>query len=75
MTCPHCAAAAEGPHYIFNSRCIGCVARDVGRGPVFFHRNDSEEKAREYRQLLARVRLSPAAVMRARDLDRETAPA
>ena len=75
MTCPHCTAAAKGRHYVFNTGCQGCVARDVARGPVFFHRNDSDEKAREYRELLGRVRLSPAAVMRAREADRERAPA
>lgn len=73
--CQHCTAAARGPHYVFQAGCKGCQARDIARGPVFFHRNGSEEKAREYRELLARVRLSPAAVMRAREADRERAPA
>ena len=75
MTCGHCAAAAKGPHYVFKATCPACQARDIARGPVFFHRNDSEEKAREYRELLARVRLSPAAVMRASQADKERAPA
>jgi hypothetical protein len=67
--CPDCLAASERMHHGFRSSCDGCKARAVARGPAFFHRNDSDDKARQYRELLARVRLSPAAVMRARDAD------
>lgn len=75
MSCEHCAAAAEGPHFIFQRGCTPCMAREIARGPAFFHRNDSEEKAEEYRQVLVSARLSPAAVMRASQACKERTPA
>lgn len=75
MSCPHCAAAAQGPYYVFRKGCKGCDAREIARSPVFFHRNDSDEKAREYRELLITAQISPASVMRAKQADVERAPA
>jgi len=51
--CPHCDAAAQGPHYIFQRSCKACCARDIAAGP-WFHRSRAEGKqVKEYRAQLA----------------------
>ena len=71
MTCPACQAAETGDGYIYRKGCSGCTARQIARGPVFFHRNDSEDHAKAYRALLVAAQLSPASVMRASQADKE----
>ncbi|MEJ1935763.1 hypothetical protein WDZ92_36685 [Nostoc sp. NIES-2111] len=52
MTCPHCAAAAQGPHYVFQRNCKACSARDIAAGPQF-HRSRAEgRQVKEYRAQL-----------------------
>lgn len=64
-TCQHCAAAAQGPHYVFQRACRSCCARDIATGP-HFHRSRSEGKqVKEYRAQLAHYGVTHEQVLNA----------
>lgn len=51
--CTHCAAAAQGTHFAFKAGCVGCVAREISRGPHFHRCRTAGKQDRDYRELLA----------------------
>lgn len=73
--CPECTAAAEGPHFMFRKDCRGCEARAVARGPDFHRCRVAGKQDREYRELLAKVGLTHAQVVKAAETDKERAAA
>lgn len=73
MTCQHCAAAANGPHYVFQRSCPACCARDIAAGP-HFHRSRLEGKqVKEYRVQLQHYGVTHEAVVRAAEKERTPA--
>lgn len=73
--CPHCTAAARGPHFAFQASCRGCVAREISRGPHFHRCRVAGKQDREYRELLALKGLTHEEVVAASRVEPEGAPA
>lgn len=62
MTCPACAAAAEGPHHSFRYGCLGCAAREVARGPHYHRCGATGVQDRQYRAQLEQFGVTHQAV-------------
>lgn len=74
MSCTECAAAAaERLHAIFRKDCRGCEARAVSRGPDFHRCRTAGKQDRQYRELLERVGITHADVVKAAEADKERA--
>lgn len=65
MTCPHCAAAAKGPHHIYQRSCKACCARDIAAGPHFHRSRREGRQVKEYRAQLAHYGVTHEAVVQA----------
>lgn len=65
MTCPHCAAAAKGRHYVYQRSCQACCARDIASGPHFHRSRQERKQVREYRAQLSQYGVTHEAVVRA----------
>jgi len=73
MTCPHCVAAANGPHYVYQRHCPACCARDIAAGP-HFHRSRLEGKqVKEYRAQLQHYGVTHEQVVQAAKVERAIA--
>lgn len=73
MTCEHCTAAAQGPHYVYSASCKACQARDIAGGPVFFRCREAGKQDKEYRSLLQLRGVTHEAVVRASEAERTPA--
>jgi len=73
MTCPHCAAAAKGPHYVFQRSCQACCARDIASGPHFRRSRVEGKQVKEYRDQLKHYGVTHEAVVRAAEAGRTPA--
>ena len=73
MTCQHCTAAAQGPHFIFSASCSACQARDIAAGPHFYRCRLEGKQDKEYRALLKHRGVTHEAVVRASEAERATA--
>lgn len=67
--CPECAAAAGGPHNVFQAECAGCRARAVARGPHFFASMRAGSPTDEYRKEVATLGLRHRDVLAAQASD------
>lgn len=74
MSCPHCAAAAAGPHYVFQRACKGCCARDIATGPHFHRSRADGKQVKEYRAQLAHYGVTHEQVLAAHVATSEGAP-
>lgn len=73
MTCPHCTAAALGPHYVFNRNCKACCARDIASGPHFYRSRREGKQVKEYRAQLKHYGVTHEAVVKASETERTPA--
>lgn len=67
--CADCAAAARELWLLLDAACPGCLARDVGRGPLFFAAQGAGELTPAYLAQLRAAKLRHAQVVAARAAD------
>ena len=69
MTCDACTESAARQWFVFHADCQGCKARSVSRSPEFSESRTEGRQTPRYRALLARVGVTHAEAVRARDAD------